>query len=94
VIEDIKRLDPNLQHFCFRQFRGLANLHVEIVDSRTVENAVPGIAELTERFRNESGRVEHRLPVARIRIKVERAGKDLWCIEQVVVNAVAQRAEQ
>ena len=71
VIEYIERLDANVQRLGFPQeSHALADLHIEILYTRALKNAPRRIAELPQRFRSESVRIECVRVVTRIGIEL------------------------
>ncbi len=95
MVEDVERLDPEVERLRLSETQVLLERHVEVIDSGTVEETAFRVAELTECLFAEEVRVEGGTAlVATVGVDLERAGGELWCVEQVVVGAVAERAEQ
>src|SRR4029077_5200503 len=77
VIEQVERLYAKLQRFRFGNLRRLQQRHVEVVQTRAVEEATPGISELSHLLVGEQRVVEIRLSVARVRIRENLAARKI-----------------
>src|SRR5271165_2276132 len=58
VVEHIEELEPELEKFRFRQMEVLQQRRVEVVESRPIEEAPPGAAQLPEGLKAEQRCVE------------------------------------
>src|ERR1700691_6617679 len=72
----------------------LTNLHVKIFNPRPIEEAPRRISQLTQRFRSKKSNVKSRLAVSWLGVDLERTGRNLRRIEQLVVHAVSERPQQ
>src|SRR3954463_8547000 len=93
VVEDVERLDANLRHALGPESHALDERQVGIVDTRTMEEPARRVPQLTQRRQLELARIEGgALP--RIVVDLQVAAEIVRRIEQIVVDAVAERAQQ
>src|ERR1700691_636720 len=72
----------------------LTDLYVKVLYPWPIKEAPRRISQLTQRFRSEKSNVKSRLAVSWIGVDLERTGRNLRRIEQLVVHAVAERPQQ
>ncbi len=94
VVEGVEGFEAKLEGSRVGEAEIFLEGHVEVVNSRAVEDATFGIAELAQVFfRKESG-VECGAPVSAVGVDLERTWEVLRRVEEIVVCAVAERAEE
>ena len=94
MVEGVESFDPDVKRFRFGKTHCLGHLHVKVLDPRAVEESAGRISELTERFRGEKRGVKSGLEISWIGVDFERPGRDSGRIEQLIIDSIAQRAEE
>lgn len=94
MVENIEGLHPNIQGHRFSKADGFAKLHVKVLDAGPLETSPAGATQNSQRLYREIARIEHRFPVARVLIQVQRTAQILGRVQQVIVHAVAQGSQK
>jgi len=94
MVEHVERLEAHLQRLGTTERHVLDQRHVEILDAGTVKEPARRIAKLAERRQAEARRVEPRA-FRRIVVDIQIAARRVVRrVEQVVIDTVAERAQQ
>src|SRR5215469_8121549 len=82
VIEGVECLESQFELFGLGDLRVLQQGNVEIVETRPMEEAPPGIAEHTHNLVAEQRSVEVRVPVARVSVGEDRSTREVRNIDR------------
>src|ERR1700722_11114774 len=94
VVEGIERLCAELKRLALGQMHILSDRQIEVFDTRSMKDATLGVAQSSAGFYRKQRSVECRFATAAVGIGLERPRKILRRVEQIIIDAVAQRAEQ
>ena len=94
MVEGVEGLEAELEGSRIGEAEVFLEGHVEVINSGAVEDAAFGVAELAEVFFGEESCVECAAAVAAVGVDLERAGEVLRGVEEIVVCAVAECAEE
>src|SRR5580658_3919712 len=94
MIENVKRLNPELQRLRFRKPQILKQRHIVVIQPRPAKKSPPRSPRRSQRVLAKLRSFEIRLPVPRIVIQIERPTRIIRLINAKIINPIRLRAQQ